>query len=157
MGISRPDTDAIRSVLNKPREEWPDCFEVRWDYSPQNFFLAGDGDEPEDYTEADYLIGEADLAEIDSKLHGHSFRANADLWAVATSKVAGAILHWSAGGLMTPPHLEIAMGHLVIAGGNNRMAVCRADGQLRLPFLYPVGQADLFAAKLTTFSPRAAA
>lgn len=157
MGISRPDTDAIRSVLNKPREEWPDSFEVRWDYSPENFFQGRDGAAPEDYTEARYLIGEADLEEIDSKLHGHSRRANAELWAVSASKVAGVILHWSAGGLMTPPHLQISMGHLVITGGNNRMAVCRADGQLRLPFLYPAGQAELFAAKLTTFSPRAAA
>lgn len=155
MGRVRPDMNAIRSVLNKPRGEWPDSFEVRWDFSPENFFLAEDGAKPEDYAEAEYMIGEADLEEIDSKLHGASRRDSTQLWAVASSKVAGAILHWSGGGLMTPPHLEIAMGHLVIVGGNNRMAVCRADGQVRLPFLYPISQTAMFAAKLTTFSPRA--
>jgi hypothetical protein len=147
---NKPSSD-IRSVRRKPREEWPASFQVHWDFSPENIYLAVDGGAPEDYTSDKYSFGEADLAEIDEKLHGSSRRSASELWGVVDNKVAKAILHWSNGLAMTPPLLEVNMGCLVIVGGNNRMAVCRADFQQRLPFLYLRVQTNLFAAKLSSF------
>lgn len=108
---------------------------------------------PDKFAYDEYLLGEADLADIDDALHGASRRAASELWTIAADKVAGAILHWSNGGLMTPPLLDVNMGCLVIVGGNNRIAVCRTDGQKRLPFLYLAEKAELFAAKLESFTP----
>lgn len=147
----------VRAVRKKPRAEWPREFQIRWDYSPENFCLAVDGArEPESYTLAHYQIGEADLEEIDAKLHGISRRGKAELWTIAAHKVARAIAHWSSGGLMTPPMLEVSKGCLVIVGGNNRMAVCRADGVQRLPFLYKREQEALLASRLDSFVAEAA-
>lgn len=149
--MKKNPTRDIRSVRRKPREAWPASFQVRWDFSPENMYLAEDGAAPEDYTSDKYSFGEADLAEIDEKLHGISRRAASDLWGIADDKVARAILHWSSGLDMTPPLLAVNMGYLVIVGGNNRMAVCRADPQERLPFLYLTDHGDLLAAKLSSF------
>ncbi len=153
MPLPIPPAHEISEVMGKPRAEWPTTFAVRWDYSPENLYLADDGADPEDYGLGEYQIGEADLAEIDQVLHIGSRRTAAELWTFAPHKVARAILHWSAGGVMTPPLLDVNMGCLVIIGGNNRIAVSRADGQQRLPFLYPAEKAALFADKLKTFSP----
>lgn len=146
----------IRAVMKKPRHAWPRDFQIRWDFSPERFYLAKDGAHAADYTQLKYQIGEADLAEIDAKLQGHSRRSNAELWEYRPDKVAKAIAHWSTGGLMTPPMLEVRMGFLVVAGGNNRMAVCRADGVQRLPFLYKREQEALLASTLDSFVAEAA-
>jgi len=156
MAIPRPTANEIRSVRGKPRADWPSEFQVRWDFSPENYHLAEDGVEPGVYPHGEYLIGDADLAEIDENLFGHSRRSKRETWGISKThddKVAGAILHWSAGGLMTPPLLDVASGFLVITGGHNRIAVCRADEQKRLPILYPAEKAAQFAAKLKTFAP----
>lgn len=146
----------IKAVRKKPRDEWPRGFQIRWDFSPERYYLAEDGARAADYTQVAYQIGEADLEEIDAKLHGHSQRRDSELWGIDDRKVAEAIIHWSTGGLMTPPMLEVNMGYLVIAGGNNRMAVCRADGVQRLPFLYKREQEALLASKLDSFVAEAA-
>lgn len=138
-------------MKGKLRHEWPESFQVRWDFSPQRMHLAEDGVSFADFPIADYRYGEADLAEIDRTLHGASRRSPSELWTIAPHKVARVIEHWSKGGLITPPLLAISMGYLVIAGGNNRIAVCRADGQLRIPFLYEANSAEDFARMLTTF------
>lgn len=153
MAIPEPTANQIRSARGKPRAEWPTAFQVRWDFSPDNYHLAEDGGHPGDYPHGEYLIGEADVSEIDNKLHGHSRRAKSELWGISDDKVAGAILHWSSGGLMTPPLLDVVTGLLVITGGHNRLAVCRADDQKRLPFLYPAVKAAQFAALLNSFTP----
>lgn len=146
----------MRAVRKKPRNAWPREFQIRWDFSPEHFFLAADGARAADYTQREFQIGEADLVEIDANLHGHSRRSDSELWGVEDGKVAEAIAHWSTGGLMTPPMLEVSMGYLVIVGGNNRMAVCRADGVQRIPFLYKREQEALLASKLDSFVAEAA-
>ncbi len=146
----------IRAVMKKPRHAWPRDFQIRWDFSPERFYLAEDGARAADYTQLKYQIGEADLEEIDAKLHGASRRSEAELWGIYDRKVAEAIAHWSTGGLMTPPMLAVNMGYLVIVGGNNRMAVCRAAGVQRLPFLYKREQKALLASKLDSFVAEAA-
>lgn len=146
----------IRAVRKKPRAEWPREFQIRWDFSPERYYLAEDGARAADYTQVAYQIGEADLEEIDANLHGASRRSKSELWTFRPDKVAEAIVHWSTGGLMTPPMLEVSMGCLVIVGGNNRMAVCRADGVRRLPFLYKREQEALLASKLESFVAEAA-
>lgn len=140
-----------KSLKGKSRAEWPESFEVKWDYSSDNIYLAEDGADPDDYQLGEYLFGEADLAEIVEALQGHSRRES--LWKVSDDKVVRAIMHWSTGGLMTPPLLSVNMDCLVITGGNNRIAVCRADNQTRLPFLYLAEHQDRFVQKLKSFSP----
>jgi hypothetical protein len=138
-------------MKGKLRHEWPGSFQVRWDFSVQNMHRSEDGVSSVGYPIQDYRYGEADLTEIDHKLHGVSRRSKSELWSIAPYKVAGVIEHWSKGGLITPPLLAINMGYLVIVGGNNRIAVCRADDQLRLPFLYEANQGADFARMLTSF------
>lgn len=130
---------------------WPTSFRVVWDFSPAKIYLAEDGACPDGYLFSEYQFGDADFAELDGALHGISRRAPSELWTVAPDKVARVILHWSSGGGMTPPLLDINMGCLVITGGNNRMAVCRADGLKRLPFVFHRDKADLFVTKLESF------
>jgi len=138
-------------MKGKQRHEWPKSFQVRWDFSPQSMHLADDGASPDGYPIEDYRFGEADLAEIDDKLHGVSRRSASELWSFSPHKVARVIEHWSNCGLITPPLLAISMGCLVIVGGNNRLAVCRADDQERIPFLYEASQVADFARMLTSF------
>jgi hypothetical protein len=148
LGLSQHEACAIRG---KPREEWPTSFRIAWDFSPAHIYFAEDGASPDDYSSSEYCFGEADLIELDSLFHGHSRRSVSELWTIAAHKVAGVIWHWSNGGVMTPPLLDINMGCLVITGGNNRIAVCRADGQLRLPFIYLKDKAELFSTKIKSF------
>jgi hypothetical protein len=148
---NHPENLAIRG---KSREEWPATFSIAWDYSPQNFHRALDGESASEFR-ADYtdvLIGEADLAEIDGELHGISRRAKHELWMTRQANVARCILYWSNGHLITPPMLEVNMGKLVIVGGNHRMAVCRSAGLAKLPFLFSAEHREKLAAKLPSFS-----
>lgn len=140
----------INSIKGKPRAGWPETFEVKWDFSPENIYFSDDGADPNDYQLGEYLFGEANLAEIVELLHGHSRRES--LWGVSDDKVVRAIMHWSNGGLMTPPLLSVNLGCLVVTGGNNRIAICREDGQPRLPFLYLAADEDRFVKKLKSFS-----
>jgi hypothetical protein len=143
-----------RAIRGKPREEWPDAFTIAWDYSPQHFHRALDGEGTSEFAEdyGDVLIGVADLVEIDGELHGSSRRAKNELWMTSQDKVARCILYWSNGLRITPPMLAVNMGKLVIVGGNNRMAVCRADDLARLPFLFCAEHREALAAKLPSFS-----
>lgn len=138
-------------MKGKLRHEWPDSFQVRWDFSADSMHLSEDGVSSDGYPIEDYRYGEANLSEIDDKLHGVSRRSKSELWSFAPHKVAGVIEHWSKGGLITPPLLAINVGCLVIVGGNNRLAVCRADDQERIPFLYEASQVADFARMLTSF------
>lgn len=140
-----------KSLRGQSRADWPQSFRVAWDLAPANFHLAYDGMQPSEFKPSEYLLGEADLAEIDDKLHGASRRSSSELWTFAPEKVERVIQHWSNGGLITPPLLDVNMGCLVIAGGFNRMAVCRADGVIRIPFLHLRSKLDLFKAKLETY------
>lgn len=151
MGTCEGSQREARAIIGKSRPEWPAGFRIVWDFSPTNIYRAEDGASPDDYLPSEYRFGEADLIELDSSLHGHSRRGDSELWTIAAHKVAGVILHWSNGGVMTPPMLDINMGCLVITGGNNRIAVCRADGLVRLPFIYPTDKTELFVAKLKSF------
>lgn len=138
-------------MKGKLRHEWPDSFQVRWDFSPQSMHLSEDGAPADGFPIANYRYGEADLVEIDDKLHGASRRSASELWSFSPHKVARVIEHWCKGNLITPPLLAVSMGYLVIVGGNNRLAVCRADDQKRIPFLYEASQVADFARMLTSF------
>lgn len=143
-----------RAIRGKPRAEWPATFSIAWDYSPLHFHRALDGESASEFSDdySDVMIGEADLAHIDGELHGSSRRAKNELWMTRQDKVARCILYWSNGHLITPPMLEVNMGKLVIVGGNNRMAVCRAADLTRLPFLFSAEHREALAAKLPSFS-----
>lgn len=144
-------SDKEKDLRGKPRADWPDSFKVQWDFSPENIYRADDGADPDEYSYGEYVFGAANLAEIVEVLHGHSRRDL--LWGVNDSKVVRAILYWSEGKLMTPPLLSVNMDCLVISGGHNRIAVCKEDGLLRLPFIYLAEHESLFAEKLKSFSP----
>ncbi|WP_219096144.1 hypothetical protein [Pseudomonas sp. UMAB-40] len=148
---SHPENQAIRGA---PHDKWPATFSIAWDYSPQHFHRALDGESASDFSD-DYshvLIGEANLAEIDGELHGSSRRKKSELWLNSQDKVARCILYWCNGLLITPPMLAVNMGKLVIVGGNNRMAVCRAADLARLPFLFSAEHQVMLAAKLPSFT-----
>lgn len=151
MGTCEVSQREARAISGKPRAEWPASFRIVWDFSPANIYRAEDGASPDDYLPSEYRFGEADLIELDSSFHGHSRRDDSELWTIAAHKVKGVIIHWCNGGVMTPPLLDINLGCLVITGGNNRIAVCRADGLVRLPFIYPADKTELFAARLKSF------
>ena len=77
------------------------------------------------------------LADIDAALTPYWRRTPDEVWTVGSpDKAARAIVHWSEGGLMTPPLLvPTSDGRLAIAGGNHRLAVARTKAVARLPIL----------------------
>lgn len=150
IGIKHTPAD-IAKIKGSPAATWPNTLRINWDLRPDHFYLVDDGAEPSDTDYSDLVVGWASLQEIDAMMTGLGRRTNDELWMFRPDKVAGAILHWSAGGFMTPPWLDIVEGELVMPGGVNRTAVCRALGIARIPFLYPTERFTEFEELLRSF------
>lgn len=140
----RRDYEIIReiaaSVEGKPFSDWPD-FDITWDHSIENLHLFADG-----YSlnklQSDYPSGlmsaKVKLVELDSKLFRSSFQNVNEFWDIGIkSKKSEAIAHWVLERKMTPckvtPH---EAREIIIAGGNHRLAVCRAKSIEYIPVLF---------------------
>jgi len=87
---------------------------VRWDLSPANFYRVFDGADPDSIEENEcVVIPDIPLENIDAALTPWWHRTAAQVWSIGDpNKAARAIVHWSEGGLMTPPcSLPPAMGN----------------------------------------------
>jgi hypothetical protein len=134
---------AAEAVKGRPPETWP-AFDIHWDLSPANFYRVFDGADPGSVTDNEHvLILDVPLANIDAALTPYWHRTADEVWTIGDpDKAARAIVHWSEGGLMTPPLLvSTSDGRLAIAGGNHRLAVARTKGVLRLPILVKSAEA----------------
>lgn len=128
-------------VIRKPVAEWPE-FEPVWDCDDASFHLSLDGTSPEAFASS-YPDGvcccDVDLSDLDSQLCGGSLRSAAEVWGIADTKVAEAICFWTEGGKMTPPMILLITAEgkpqLYVKGGNNRLAIVRAKGVVRLKVL----------------------
>jgi hypothetical protein len=130
----RKAADAIEGL---PLASWP-AFDVGWDLNPASFYRVYDGADPASVDENELmLIVDVPLADIDAALTPYWRRTPDEVWTVGSpDKAARAIVHWSEGGLMTPPLLvPTSDGRLAIAGGNHRLAVARTKAVARLPIL----------------------
>jgi hypothetical protein len=130
----RKAADAIKGL---PPDSWP-TFDVRWDIDPSNFYRVYDGAGTKSvHTDELLVIPNVPLAVVDAALTPYWHRTASELWTVGDpDKAARAIVHWSDGGLMTPPLLiPTSDGKLAISGGNHRLAVARAKGVGYVPIL----------------------
>lgn len=128
---------AADAIEGRPLETWP-TFDVCWDLDPASFYRVYDGADPASVdTNELVLIPDIPLNDIDAALTPYWHRNADEVWTVGSpDKAARAIVHWSEGGLMTPPLLvPTSDGRLAIAGGNHRLAVARAKRAARLPIL----------------------
>lgn len=147
-GISIKKLDELERVskdseqfINLPIERWP-AFQIRWDLNPENYHYAIGINKEEVFNTLfpnGVILAWADLLEIDSILTRQSQRSVDEIWTIGDPlKTAKIILYWNEGNAMTPSFIELYNADnnfLSITGGNHRLAVCRAKGESRVPFL----------------------
>ena len=134
--------EGMKQFLNMPIADWP-TFKVQWDYKLESQRFAWDNDWDgltgflQDYPEGVKLF-EVDLANLDSKLLRSSLQTKDEFWEVeCTDKKAKIIFEWNEGKRLTPPLIVPCDDglHLVVGGGNHRLAVARAHGERCVPIL----------------------
>lgn len=121
-------------------QNWPQ-FEVVWDLSPQSQHLALDGLPPDEFAVAypgGLRLERVHFKQLDAHLCAFNLRTPEEVWGVGTdSKAARVLLSWIEGRGVTPPLVGFTnqTSELMLQGGNHRVAVARAKGEVKIPIL----------------------
>ena len=119
----------------KGRKNIPSSLIAVWDLEPSRFYLAFDGDDPGDHSPTDFVLIEADLAEVDDNLTYAASRERDPWHRQYKSKSCGIAYRWLKGLAVTPPVLGKYSGQVHIVGGMHRFHLAKHYGTTRMPFL----------------------
>ncbi|MDX0164400.1 hypothetical protein GOC43_21340 [Sinorhizobium meliloti] len=119
----------------KGRKNIPESLTALWDLSPENFYLALDGDAPHEHNPDDFILIEADIADVHQKLTYNASR-NKDPWHKKyKSKSCKTAYRWVNGLPVTPPLIRRFQDQIHIDGGMHRYHLAESYGTTRMPFL----------------------
>ena len=140
---------ALRSRLDEQADTyrrtlpnaWP-ITEVSWDLAPVSQRYSLDGIQSDVFAKhysAGFILGWADLVDIDQHLHSSAYRSPDELWTLgSSSKLANVIAYLGNGGSVSPPLLQVVEVEgketIGIAGGHHRFAVAKALNMREIPF-----------------------
>lgn len=130
---------AARKLEKLPSSEWPP-FDVLWDLSAEGQRFSLDG-----VTRADFLktypfgfrLAWVSIGALDAKLIPFNHRTPEEVWDVGNNhKAARVLLEWIEGRAISPPILHpVDNRQVCLGGGNHRLAVARAKGEVFVPIL----------------------
>jgi hypothetical protein len=142
------DWEEASNYLYVPLQNWP-SFKVQWSLTREEQYYALDSYRPEsfaeDYPEGLHLIHGIALRVLDLCLCAISRQTPDEFWTVGIpGKKARVIADFIAGKALTPPLIRVCEPMcLLVAGGNQRLAVARAKGEDTVPILVPPEEAEL--------------
>ena len=111
---------------------------AHWDCDPANIYLTSDGANPRDYTPEDFVIVDADIAEVDQLLTHNASRNRGPWCKDYKQKSYGIAYRWEQGLGVTPPLIIKVKNEIHIEGGMHRFHLAKHYGELRMPFLVRV-------------------
>lgn len=119
--------------------DWP-SFEVRWDLSKEAQHFSLDGETAADFLKSypeGFRLAWVALEELDENLTEFNFRGPEEVWGVGDNrKAAGVLLDWIEGRAVSPPIVHpVENKQVCLGGGNHRLAVARAKGEVTVPIL----------------------
>lgn len=136
----------------KGRKNIPSVLTAVWDCDPEHFYLAFDGELPGEHAPADFVLINADVADVDIKLTYAASRDKDPWHKCYKSKSCGIAYRWLHDRGVTPPLLSEYQGQVHIVGGMHRFHLAKHYGTTSMPFL--VRKAELTA--VTALIPSAA-
>jgi len=119
----------------KGRTNIPAELTALWDLSPANFYLAFDGDAPSKHNPNDFVLIEADVAEIHGNLTYHASRAKDPWHKTYKSKSCKTAYRWLKNLPVTPPVIRRFRDQIHIDGGMHRYHLAHFYNTSRMPFL----------------------
>ncbi len=166
LGRLSPDEQDERARIRKlsldyrglPIDQWPN-FEVIWDTEPSKQRYAYDGVSEKEFLDMHpdgLILALVKLSHLDRKLSFHSKRTPEEVWGVGgDDKAAEVLVHWVEGRRLTPALILMTSGtnEICIGGGNHRVAVARAKGELEIPILVDPDQLSEITAHISLRYP----
>jgi len=119
----------------KGRKNIPESLTALWDLSPKNFYRAFDGDAPHEHNADDFMLVEADIADVHQKLTYHASRDKDPWHRKYKYKSCKTAYRWVNGLAVTPPVIRRFQDQIHIDGGMHRYHLAQAYKTSRMPFL----------------------
>jgi len=119
----------------KGRKNIPQSLTALWDLSPENFYLAFDGDAPHEHNPDHFILIEAQIADVHQKLTYNASRDKDPWHKKYKSKSCRTAYRWVHGLSVTPPIIRRFQDQIHIDGGMHRYHLAQTYQTLRMPFL----------------------